>query len=894
MIDWIIGALVVAGGLFGSGKKRSQPSTYSVPRVDADESRRQAEKDWRSGWEHNIDRSRWIPQSAAHRIIEANPLPGPVPFFVDASTRRSAKLRELLAEFATHNQSYLAAQKAKLRQFFDTVEKAPLTDEQAEACICMDDAVLVVAAAGSGKTSTMVAKTGYVLHEGLATPDQILLLAFNRATADEVGERIAEQLRDVPDVDQVRSNTFHAFGMDVIGNATGKRPSLAPWVEPDNAGADIREVSNIIATLSAQDASFKRDWDLFRTIYARDVGRWGQVQEPEHYAQGKRGFLTAKGHVVKSKEERIIADWLFYHGVNYEYEPAYEYDTADEHHRQYFPDFHYPDAGLYHEHFALNAKGEAPKEFKDYLKGVEWKRKIHAAKGTALIETTSHSLKTGAAIFMLERELVSRSVELNFDPKRQSIGLPPVSERDLARSFRVFQQHVKNNGLTHDQLLGALKEQSEDGYAARLRMYLSLYERIAAEWERRLRAGKFIDFEDMLIQAAAHVESGQYKSPYTIILADEFQDSSRARIRLLKALSDSVPAQTHLCVVGDDWQSINRFAGSDITVMTEFEKTFGYSTRLKLNTTFRCPQSLCDVSSEFIQANPVQIAKTVKTKNTLTKTPILAFAFKDKDDIPTHVERQLEEIDRYASQGKLKPLKGKRISIMILGRYRNDRPAALAQWAKRFEDHLEIDYRTVHSSKGLEAEYVFILNVVQGTMGFPSQIHDDPALQLAMPAPDPYPYSEERRLFYVAMTRARKQVRFYTTFGEPSQFLVELAKNGHLKLEPIDGEPLESCPGCGNGLLQLKSGKHRAFYGCSRFPACGYKRHATKQEGAAHRQGKNQSYRIREPVKAGDSCPICGHGVLQRRNGRNGPFLGCSRFPAGCKATSNISSPSDA
>ncbi len=166
----------------------------------------------------------------------------------------------------------------------------------------------------------------------------------------------------------------------------------------------------------------------------------------------------------------------------------------------------------------------------------------------------------------------------------------------------MFQQHVKNNGLTHQDLLTALKAQSKDGFGARLRMYLSIYERIAGEWERRLHRGNFIDFEDMLILAAGHVKSGAYKSPYTLILADEFQDSSRARIRLLKALAAQSDPPAHLCVVGDDWQGINRFAGSDISVMTEFEKTFDHATRLSLSTTFRCPQDLCDVSSQFVQA----------------------------------------------------------------------------------------------------------------------------------------------------------------------------------------------------------------------------------------------------------------------------------------------------
>ena len=448
-------------------------------------------------------------------------------------------------------------------------------------------------------------------------------------------------------------------------------------------------------------------------------------------------------------------------------------------------------------------------------------------------------------------------------------------------------KHVKNNGLSHRHLSEALNDQSKDGFAARLRMYLSLYERIAAEWERRLHEGKFIDFEDMLIQAAAHVESGAFKSPYTIILADEFQDSSRARIRLLKALAANPPVQTHLCVVGDDWQGINRFAGSDISVMTEFEKTFSHSTRLTLNTTFRCPQELCDVSSEFIQANPAQIKKTVRTTNPLSKTPMLAYGFQQKEGMHGHVEEQLADMYRFASEGKLMPAKGTHITIMMLGRYRDDQPAAIEAWQRRFGDRLKIDFRTAHSSKGLEAEYVFVLNVVQGTRGFPSQIQDDPALQLAMPAPDPYPYAEERRLFYVAMTRARKQVRFYTALSQPSQFLVELVKAKHIRIDPVDGEPLEACPRCGNGALQLRGGQYGAFHGCSRFPACDYKRRISQKEGKPH-QRMGRSQKIRLPIKSGDQCPVCRLGTIQERNGRNGPFLGCSRYREGCRATANI------
>ena len=155
-----------------------------------------------------------------------------------------------------------------------------------------------------------------------------------------------------------------------------------------------------------------------------------------------------------------------------------------------------------------------------------------------------------------------------------------------------------------------------------------------------------------------------------------------------------------------------------------------------------------------------------------------------------------------------------------------------------------------------------------------------------MPAPDPFPFAEERRLFYVAMTRARKQVRLYTTLGQPSRFLVELAKKEHIRIEPIDGEALEPCPECGRGVLQLRSGPYGDFHGCSHFPACTFKR-KVDQGTATPAQPRTRAQRLPANTKPGDQCPMCKRGVIQSRTGRNGPFLGCSRFREGCRATGN-------
>jgi DNA helicase IV len=404
-------------------------------------------------------------------------------------------------------------------------------------------------------------------------------------------------------------------------------------------------------------------------------------------------------------------------------------------------------------------------------------------------------------------------------------------------------------------------------------LFLDLYECIAAEWEARLHAGGFIDFEDMLVQAASLVEAGRYASPFTVIPADEFQDSSRARIRLLKALASCRDAPAHLCVVGDDWQGINRFAGSDIAVMTEFDQVFAHSTRLTLNTTFRCPQTLCDVSSRFIQANPVQIRKSVRTTNTLNKAALLAFALADSEAIQDLVGGQLAELADYVRTGRVQPLKGGRVSVMLLGRYRNDRPALLERWRAQYGDMLDLEFRTVHSSKGLEAEYVFILNVTEGTRGFPSQMQDDPVLQMAMPAPDEFLFAEERRLFYVAMTRARRQVRFFTVSGKPSRFLVELVKNNELVIEAHGGEVAVPCPKCHMGVLVRRSGPYGQFQACSRLAQCDYKR---SLDAAAH---PRQIVKTKVSAGVGDPCPECRQGRMERKHGRFGSFVACSRWP---------------
>ncbi len=708
------------------------------------------------------------------------------------------------------NDQHLENEKSASSQFFAQVESCPLNEDQTKAVVCFDSRVLVVAAAGSGKTSTMVAKAGYAVHKGYFTPERILLLAFNNDAASGLRQRLKARLEPLGlAAEQLTARTFHAFGLDVIGAATGKRPDLAPWLD---SGKDLKTLLEIVDELKAKEERFSRSWDLLRVVFGQDLPAVGKEYEfPDSWdgANGRRGFRTLNDEVVKSRGEQTIADWLFYNGVPYVYEKEYEHDTADAKHRQYRPDFFLPSVGAYLEHWALDDKGNPPAEFEGYTEGMRWKRTLHAQHETVLLETTFAQLRSGEAFTYLETELVRLGAVLDPNPNRPTPGRKPIESPRLARTFRTFQTHAKSNRLSVEALRERLRAEDAGRFSYRHRMFLDLYELIAHAWEERLRSQGYIDFEDMLGLAANHVEAGTWTNPFELVMVDEFQDTSQARARFLAALTRR--PDTCLFAVGDDWQSINRFAGADLSVMTGFDSIFGESVTLKLEQTFRCPQSLCDISSEFVQRNPMQLRKDVRSEKPDVVQPLRIVRVKDlRSEGAAAVSAALDNIARQA----LGPT-----TVFLLGRYNNDRRYLSGSYDR---GKLDVRFVTVHGAKGLEADHIIVPGMTSDTLGFPSGVADDPVLQLAMPEGDGYPYAEERRLFYVAITRAKESVTLITQAGKESPFISELIGQHGVKAYEMDGKmaAVEACPDCREGLLVVRNGKFGEFFGCSRFPKC--------------------------------------------------------------------------
>ncbi|CAI9402734.1 UvrD-helicase domain-containing protein [Aestuariimicrobium sp. T2.26MG-19.2B] len=687
--------------------------------------------------------------------------------------------------------------------FLAKVERSPLTEEQIDVVLCEDSRIRVIAAAGSGKTSVLVARTAYTLARGLVPPEQILLLAFNNDAAVELAERVTSRCTalGIPS-EGVKVATFHRFGLELIGLATGHKPRIAPWVEN---GEELAHLAEIIERLRQESPRFRQQWDVFRMLFGSPPAPEGsKAADSYDKASGRAGLRTFRGEIVRSEGECMIANFLFMHGVNYAYEHPYDHDVSDSRHGQYRPDFHYPDVGVWHEHWALDAEGRAPREFSGYRESMRWKKALHQRHGTPLIETTWHGVMQPDGLTSLATQLRSHGLELQWDADRPIPGAPPVEQKRIVQLMRTFMTHVKSNSLTREQVAARLPDKP----TPRTLRFLELYWQVHDRWEADLREHHSIDFDDMLVKAADLLEQRPHLTDHRLVMVDEFQDASQARARLTRALLHG-PGRT-LLAVGDDWQSINRFAGADLSVMTDFARMFGPTTTLHLQTTFRSSQSISDVASGFVRRNPAQIHKLVRSVHPGVAQPVAIIRVAHEGAIPEVVGKRLKEL------GEGRSPEDEPVTVQVLGRYRDDQKYLSRATIKG----VDVTYRTIHRSKGLEADHVILPRVTTGRRGFPSLHHDDSVLGLAMASSDGFPHSEERRLFYVALTRARHSVTLITVIGSESPFVAELLTDPRVRVESPDGTAARPCPACGQGVLVARTSQHGPFLGCSTFPAC--------------------------------------------------------------------------
>ncbi len=647
------------------------------------------------------------------------------------------------------NARFIAEHIPVVREAAAAAVRKPLTDEQATAIATDEDVTLVLAGAGTGKTAVITGKVAHLVRNEGVAPHEILVLAFNRKAAEEIRER----LRGAGLAANVF--TFHAFGSRVIAEASEVRPSVSALA------SDAAQLSKAVDDILGKLLEDPRQSHTVTTFIANHSAPYRSAFDfktqtgYEEYVRSVE-LRTLSGDLVKSFEELEIANYLTERGVEFRYEARYEVTTATRERRQYRPDFYLPGHDLYIEHFALNENGRPPPGWEGYAEGVKWKRGLHRQHGTRLIETYSWQHREGTLQPILNAKLKDAGVKFGRSSRRsliQRLARQKISW--LGRLLATFLNHVKTSGVGSDILRQRARAAADRWRSER---FLDVFEQVRERYQQLLEREQAVDFHDLINLAAGHIRDGQWESTYRYVLVDEFQDISAGRMALLRALGR--PGVAYF-LVGDDWQSIYRFAGSDVSLVRNCGDHLGHVRERTLSQTFRFGEGILAPSTAFVQRNPEQTQRPLRSETRIGDEGVIVVV---DGDPARGLRRALQDIER-AARG--------RASVLVLGRYGASRrllPRNLSGTA------LGIEFSTVHSAKGREADYAVILDLKDDRFGFPSKVGDDPLLELVLPPVSgrTYPFAEERRLFYVAMTRARIGTYVVTDSRRPSPFVKEL------------------------------------------------------------------------------------------------------------------------
>jgi len=742
------------------------------------------------------------------------------------------------------NREYVQKEIIAFAHLFQNIEGKSLDHQQKIAVVTDEDNNLVIAGAGSGKTTTIVGKVKYLQQKHSLNPKDFLLISFTNKSAASLAERIGE--------DGFEALTFHKFGLRVITECEGVKPSIF-----DESQFQLL-LKRYFDELTQDMNYLKRLTDYF-LIYLKppksqfdfeNQGEYIQYLKDQNFRTYKpiqvnhKGIVTIQREAVKSVEECMLANFLLFNGVKYEYEAKYEFDTATATYQQYKPDFTIYANGsrIYLEHFAISVAGDIPKFFVKagenyqmaktrYWEKIKWARELHQANDTILIETYSHQFKDGTVFNQLQTQLEVCGVTLTpltAEQKWQKIQEAAKDEIEAILSLcRTFITLMKSNNYSFVDLESKNEKISDPFTKSRNGAFFAVVKPLFEKYSKELNARKEIDFSDMINKATQLITSQTYKKKYKYIIVDEFQDISIGRYKLLQAVK-SADRQTRLFCVGDDWQSIYRFTGSDIALFKNFQDYFGITQRSNIETTYRYTSPLLAMSNEFITKNPNQSKKLLRSVNNASETKY--FLKYSTDENQDDTSALLETFNHIRSENSVVNRK----SIYILGRYsfdikrikneqklfQIDTEKGTVKYAYPNPDgtqgRIDASYMTVHKSKGLEADIVIILNCNAGKHGFPAGLSDDQVLNLLLSEADQFENGEERRLFYVAMTRAKEAVYFISDAYRKSKFVLELEVDQKINTNL-------KCPECRTADLILrktgvaKSGAPYKFYGCSNY-----------------------------------------------------------------------------
>lgn len=720
-----------------------------------------------------------------------------------------------------HNNILFNKEKNNFKNICGKVESKELDEQQIDAIVRKNKNQLVIAGAGSGKTTTIVGKVKYLLLTKQYNPEDILLLSFTNASASEMKDRVKKETNIDLDV-----MTFHKLGLEIIKKGYDKNFKIF-----DKELYQV--VKSLINKYIDQPDYFNKLIYFMSTarFNAKDEFDFSNETEYQEYLNTNKP-TTLKGEIVKSYGELEIANFLFSNNIQYEYEKEYKYDTINDDYQQYYPDFYLPEYDIYIEYFGIDENNNVAPYFKDkngvsasqaYNDSIKWKRKTHNENNTTMIETFYYENKKRVLISNLEDKLKKYNVK--FEPKSDRELWDIINKNnsgllnEICNVFSTIISLIKSN----DYSIESVDRLPEVNNSSINKLTIELISPIYNDYQTGLEKNEMIDFNDMINMATKAILNNKFLHNYKYVIVDEYQDMSMSRFKLLESMRKQ--SEYKLFCVGDDWQSIYRFNGSDVDLITNFEKYWGNTYISYIERIYRFTSMMSILSGNFIMRNPKQYKKRINAKKSEDFAIKFINGYTDNKSIE-FLEEKLRQFDKDST-------------VYLLGRYSFDidilknnsnftmkynvqENSTDITYIKRRD--LKIKFLTIHKSKGLQADYVIILNNKNYGMGFPSKINDLPIVKLLLASGlDEYPYSEERRLFYVALTRSRKQTILLTTENNKSIFVKELESdyNYLMKNDTELKRNIYKCPECG-GRLVPRSGPYGKFMGCSNYPNCKY------------------------------------------------------------------------
>ena len=668
-----------------------------------------------------------------------------------------------------------------------------LNDKQREAVVSEDKRLLVLAGAGSGKTKTLLQKLIYLIEEKGVSPSSILAITFTKnatnemidrlvISADQTGEyekllfdkRLSKaekekerflQQKKYKWIDGLTVRTFHSFCYSILRNygvnefdnkfriigdeKKDEEDELSKHVAPET----VFEVVHKLLIEQCEDTEFLLQLKRYILDYIIDKIHLKKT-DGNYLPKDGKYFTTLDGTKVRSKSEQFIADWFYRHSIKYEYEPLLNVKDFAFH-----PDFYIPEANLYIEH--VSEKSFSTKDKEEQFQ-----------KGHLLLVKTFEAMTKDSALFnhTLDKIVKNRlpanyhaTVALTY--KEEFNGYHEDVKDFVAQIMRITDM-IKVENIDFDLVLeNARKDQHE-----RVRNFYELAIPIVKKYVGYCTNKSYLDFNDLISRSTSLFQNhediaNKYKSKYQYILVDEFQDVNNLQVDLIKLL---LTDQTQLFCVGDDWQSIYGFRGSNVSYIVDFENHFPNSRVVKLNLNYRSTQNIVGASNEVIKHNKFKVEKDIQASKK-SEHKIVVYSGSNQDE---NIQFCFDKVKELLADGLTND------DILFLYR----RSKMYSPYFFRFKNEgVRVQSKTIHAAKGLEAKVVFIIGLTEGNGGFPDIWLEDRIFQVIKKANHDLLMEEERRLFYVAITRAKDKLFLITEKGNESSFLKEIPETFTVK-----------------------------------------------------------------------------------------------------------------